>query len=106
MAERLTSTVGGGLLRLPGSDLSDGLVEARLRSRPRAQRRAAPSRDPWPGPGIELAYAISISSWQWSLGPHCSCEFNARTVMKSPRPSEAKTKSNWRVAVVGVWRFV
>ena len=64
VAERVTSTVGGGLLRLPGRDLSDGPVEARLRSRPRAQRRAAPRRDPWPGPGIELAYVISISSWQ------------------------------------------
>lgn len=58
------------------------------------------------GNSLYLRYAISISSWQWSLGPQRSGEFNARTVRESLRPSEAKTKSNWRVAVVGVWRFV
>ena len=45
-----------------------------------------------------------ISTWQWSLGPHSSGEFSARTVIASTKLSEAKAKSSCRVAVAGVCR--
>ena len=55
---------------------------------------------------VSYSYAISICKRQWSLGPHCSGELSARTVMESAKPAEANAKSNWRVAVAGVWRVV
>ena len=49
-----------------------------------------------------LIQPIVIFSLQWSLGPHSSGEFKARTLIESARLSEANTKSSWRLAVVGV----
>ena len=43
----------------------------------------------------------SIGRRQWSLGPHRSGSFRALTRTESAISRDAKTKSNWRVAVAG-----
>lgn len=47
-------------------------------------------------------YFISISTRQWSLGPHSLGSFIALTLTRSAMALDANTKSSWRVADVGL----
>ena len=44
----------------------------------------------------------SMTTRQWSLGPHSAGVLSARTLTRSDRAVEAKTKSSCLVAVSGV----
>ena len=71
---------------------------------PGPDRTAAACR----GNGAEAArrrvpplHTTTISSLQWSLGPHSSTPFSARTCMESAMLLEANTKSSCPVAIAG-----